>query len=85
MQKRLQETTECIFPGKRQLQHKRTKVVITVTGRSQPDFTTEYDGTEIDWVVLDEPLLELSEYFQKGQKVLVKLFFNFGGECTVCR
>lgn len=76
MQERLKQVVDSVFPGSRRLRHHRTKVVITVSGRSQPDFTTEYNGTEIKWTVLDKQLLERSPYFQKGKKVLVKLFFN---------
>ncbi|KIW22004.1 uncharacterized protein PV07_12589 [Cladophialophora immunda] len=77
LQDRLEQVVRRRFAKNRRLRHEHTAVVVSVTERSQRDLSKEYEGTEIDWAVANNQLLDWSPHFQKGKKLRVNLSFNF--------
>jgi len=54
-----------------------TDVVISVTDRSQRDFTTQFEALEIDWTVIQKQLQSWSHLLQYGRQLRVNIAFNY--------
>lgn len=54
-----------------------TKVMVSVTGRSERPFKKTFRDTEIDWSVVEKKFTTWGELFRGGKKLRVDLSFNF--------
>ena len=54
-----------------------TDVVVKVTERSEDDFVTQYEKTDIDWLQVERRLLKWSELFRKDKKLRVTISFRY--------
>ncbi|GKU08433.1 unnamed protein product [Fusarium langsethiae] len=57
-----------------------TIVVVSVTDRSERDFTKRFDELNIDWQVVEEQLYEWSPLFRAGKKLRVDISFIYREE-----
>ena len=72
------------FPDKR-LRTDDTSAVVSVTDRSEPDFYVQFDGTDIDWTVLEAQLQTWSHLLRIRKKGRIDLSFHYvepGGGAT---
>lgn len=54
-----------------------TKVVISVTERSEWDLIKQFDSIEVDWSIVEKQLLAWGELLRAGKKLRVDLSFNY--------
>ena len=54
-----------------------TKVVISVTERSERDLIKQFNSTEVDWSIVEKQLLAWGELLRAGKKLGVDLSFNY--------
>lgn len=61
----------------RSVQAVETDVEVKVTGRSQEDFVTQYERSNIDWLQVERQLLKCGGWFSKGKKLRVIICFRY--------
>ena len=61
----------------RPIKSEATKVVVSVTERSQRDLTKRFDDTDIDWGVIERQLIKWAELFCAGKKLRLNFSFNY--------
>lgn len=54
----------------------KTDVVISVTGRSGRPLRKQFEGTEVDWIVVEKQLVAWSDLFRAGRQLRVELSFH---------
>jgi hypothetical protein len=54
-----------------------TKIVVTVTERSERDVTKRFDDIDIDWSVIERQLVLWGDLFRAGKKLRVNISFNY--------
>lgn len=55
-------------------------VVVKNTGRSDRPLVRRFDETVIDWATVERQLVEWSELFRAGKKLIVEMTFNYLAE-----
>lgn len=77
LQARLTDLVAQKFGGAPNVRPNDTDVVVSVTGRSQPDFNKRFDGINIDWAMVQTQLMAWSQYVEKGKILRVNPSFNY--------
>jgi hypothetical protein len=61
----------------RPLRSEDTTVEVSVTKRGEDSITKQFDGTSIDWSIIENQLLRWGEFFREGKKLRLSLSFNY--------
>jgi hypothetical protein len=58
-----------------------TNVTVSVTDRSERDLVKRFDGTNIDWSIIERQLVAWGKLFRKGKKLRIEATFNYKDSC----
>jgi len=61
---------------------KDTKIMLTVTQRSERDITKIFSDTDIEWPSIEKQLILWANLFRTGKKLRIKITFNYNYEKT---